>query len=262
MNDAPLGRRARRPRRERDRARGRRRDGVSRRPWKPSRIRHDASRSCLVSALLDSPRPARSCPPTHARSHPTAAAERRHRAHVGAPPAARRPRACASSACSARSCATSSARSSRSSTRPRCFGAVWSLLNPVVFLAVFTFVIDRAAGAVIPDYPAFLLSGLLAWNLFSRLALQRRAVGDREREPGQEGLLPARNLAPRTVGVGARRLLLQSSRVLLVFFVVSGYGFRARRSGSTRSRSSPCCCHDGAHPVCLGAERRYRDVQT
>ena len=45
-------------------------------------------------------------------------------------------------------------------------GAVWSLLNPVVFLAVFTFV-AKVLGASVDDYPVFLLSGLLAWNLFA-----------------------------------------------------------------------------------------------
>jgi ABC-2 type transport system permease protein len=45
-------------------------------------------------------------------------------------------------------------------------GAVWSLLNPLVYLAVFTFV-TRVLGNGLPDYPVYLLSGLLAWNLFN-----------------------------------------------------------------------------------------------
>ena len=45
-------------------------------------------------------------------------------------------------------------------------GTIWSLLNPVVFLAVFWFVSKILRGGV-QDYPVFLLSGLLAWNLFS-----------------------------------------------------------------------------------------------
>ena len=54
-------------------------------------------------------------------------------------------------------------------------GAVWSLLNPVVFLAVFSLVVD-VLGNDVPDFPVFLLSGLLAWNFFSS-ALSRRAHG-------------------------------------------------------------------------------------
>jgi ABC-2 type transport system permease protein len=45
-------------------------------------------------------------------------------------------------------------------------GTVWSLLNPLVFLAVFTFVVQML-GNNIPQFGVFLLSGLLAWNLFS-----------------------------------------------------------------------------------------------
>jgi ABC-2 type transport system permease protein len=45
-------------------------------------------------------------------------------------------------------------------------GAVWSLLNPLVYLAVFAFVTEVLTNGL-PDYPVYLLSGLLAWNLFS-----------------------------------------------------------------------------------------------
>ena len=44
-------------------------------------------------------------------------------------------------------------------------GAAWSLLNPVVFLAVFTFVVKITHNSM-PKFPVYLLSGLLAWNLF------------------------------------------------------------------------------------------------
>ena len=40
-------------------------------------------------------------------------------------------------------------------------GALWSVLNPIVFLAVFSFV-TRVLNNQIPDFPVFLLSGLLA----------------------------------------------------------------------------------------------------
>src|ERR671937_1108310 len=57
-------------------------------------------------------------------------------------------------------------------------GAVWSLLNPVVFLAVFSFVV-KVTGNSFPNYPIYLLSGLLAWNLFSvSLTTGARAVID------------------------------------------------------------------------------------
>jgi ABC-2 type transport system permease protein len=46
-------------------------------------------------------------------------------------------------------------------------GFVWSLLNPMLYLVVFTFVFTVVTKASVPDFPVFLLSGLLAWNLFS-----------------------------------------------------------------------------------------------
>lgn len=46
-------------------------------------------------------------------------------------------------------------------------GFVWSLLNPVLYLVVFWVVFDLVLGSGIPDFPVFLLAGLLPWNLFS-----------------------------------------------------------------------------------------------
>ena len=54
-------------------------------------------------------------------------------------------------------------------------GAVWSLLNPVVFLIVFTFVVI-VTGNNIQHFPVFLLSGLLAWNMFS-VSLTQGEIG-------------------------------------------------------------------------------------
>jgi ABC-2 type transport system permease protein len=46
-------------------------------------------------------------------------------------------------------------------------GFCWSLLNPVLYLAVFYVVFQLVLDAGIPDFPIFLLAGLLPWNLFS-----------------------------------------------------------------------------------------------
>jgi ABC-2 type transport system permease protein len=102
-------------------------------------------------------------------------------------------------------------------------GAVWSLLNPLVFLAVFTFVV-KILGNATPHFPVFLLSGLLAWNLFSV------ALGNGTRSVIDNGNLVKKVYFPReilplaVVGVALVDFVLQSS-VLLVFMIVSGYGF-------------------------------------
>lgn len=102
-------------------------------------------------------------------------------------------------------------------------GAVWSLLNPVVFLAVFTFV-TVVLGNDIPNYPVYLLSGLLAWNLFSiALGQGARSVVDNSNLV-KKVAFPREVLPLSVVGVALVDFVLQSS-VLLVFMLVTGYGF-------------------------------------
>ncbi len=103
-------------------------------------------------------------------------------------------------------------------------GAVWSLLNPLVFLAVFTFV-TRVLGNRTPDYPVYLLSGLLAWNLFSAsLATGARSVLDNANLV-KKVAFPREILPLAGIGVALVDYVLQMG-VLLLFILVSGYGFR------------------------------------
>ena len=46
-------------------------------------------------------------------------------------------------------------------------GFVWSLLNPLMYLVVFSIVFNIIAQTKVPYFGIFFLSGLLAWNLFS-----------------------------------------------------------------------------------------------
>lgn len=46
-------------------------------------------------------------------------------------------------------------------------GFVWSLLNPLMYLVVFSFVFGAVLQINVPYYGIFFLSGLLAWNFFS-----------------------------------------------------------------------------------------------
>lgn len=47
-------------------------------------------------------------------------------------------------------------------------GFVWSLLNPAMLMVVYTLVFQVVLRNGVPYFPIFLLSGLLAWNLFSQ----------------------------------------------------------------------------------------------
>ena len=46
-------------------------------------------------------------------------------------------------------------------------GFVWSLLNPMLYLVVFSIVFQEVLRVQIPYYAIFFLSGLLAWNFFA-----------------------------------------------------------------------------------------------
>ena len=103
-------------------------------------------------------------------------------------------------------------------------GAVWSLLNPIVFLIVFTFVVI-VTGNNIPYFPVFLLSGLLAWNMFSvSLAQGARAVLDNANLV-KKVYFPRELLPMAAIGVSLVDFVLQSA-VLLVFMLVIRYPFQ------------------------------------
>ena len=102
-------------------------------------------------------------------------------------------------------------------------GAVWSLLNPVIFLAVFSFV-AKVLGSGIVDYPVFLMSGLLAWNLFS-VSLSGGAQSVIANANLVKKVYFPREILPlATVGVALVDFVLQSL-VFLAFLVAFGYGF-------------------------------------
>jgi ABC-2 type transport system permease protein len=101
-------------------------------------------------------------------------------------------------------------------------GAVWSLLNPVVFLAVFSFVVD-VLNNNITDFPVFLLSGLLAWNFFSASLLTGSRSVIEHANLVKKVAFPREILPLSAVGVALFDLILQSA-VLWVFIVVSGHG--------------------------------------
>ncbi len=105
-------------------------------------------------------------------------------------------------------------------------GAIWSLLNPVVFLGVFYLVFSVVLKNGVPYYPIFLLSGLLAWNLFSvSLTTGARSVIDNANLV-KKVYFPREILPLAAVGVALVDFALQSL-VLLAFILVSGYGFHA-----------------------------------
>jgi ABC-2 type transport system permease protein len=104
-------------------------------------------------------------------------------------------------------------------------GAIWSVLNPVVFLAVFSFVAVVLDNRV-PDFPVFLLSGLLAWNLFSASLLSGTTAVIDNANLVKKVAFPREILPLASVGVALFDFVLQTA-VLLLFIVASGHGIGA-----------------------------------
>jgi ABC-2 type transport system permease protein len=97
-------------------------------------------------------------------------------------------------------------------------GTVWSLLNPVVFLAVFSFVSTVLGGAA-DDYPVFLLAGLLAWNLFSGSLSGGAQVCVGNANLIKKVYFPREILPLSVIGVAAVDMVLQSA-VFFLFILV------------------------------------------
>jgi ABC-2 type transport system permease protein len=58
-------------------------------------------------------------------------------------------------------------------------GVAWSMLNPILYLAVFSLVFTVVLPRGVPHFAIYLLSGLLPWSLFSTaLAMSARSVVD------------------------------------------------------------------------------------
>jgi ABC-2 type transport system permease protein len=98
------------------------------------------------------------------------------------------------------------------------------LLNPVVFLVVFSFVSKLLGGAVDP-YAPFLLAGLLAWNLFNVSVLNGAQSVISNANLVKKVYFPREILPLATVGVGLVDFVLQSA-VFFIFLILFGYGFQ------------------------------------
>jgi ABC-2 type transport system permease protein len=100
-------------------------------------------------------------------------------------------------------------------------GAAWSMLNPILYLAVFSLVFSVVLQNNTPHFPVYLLSGLLAWSFFSTsLSLAARSVVDNANLVTKV-YFPREILPLASVGAAGVDFVLQA--VVLVAFMV---GFR------------------------------------
>ena len=71
-------------------------------------------------------------------------------------------------------------------------GFLWTLLNPLMFMAIYSLVFTVYLRIEMASYPVFLFTGLLPWIWFSSALDERRHLGDRRQQPGQaRGLFAA-----------------------------------------------------------------------
>jgi ABC-2 type transport system permease protein len=102
-------------------------------------------------------------------------------------------------------------------------GAAWSTLNPIMYLIVFSFVAVMLK-ANIPNFPVYLLSGLIAWNFFSgSLTLATRSIVDNT-SLVKKVYFPKEILPIAAVGTAIVDFVLQLG-VLVVFMVLFRYSF-------------------------------------
>lgn len=100
-------------------------------------------------------------------------------------------------------------------------GVAWSLLNPVLYLAVFSLVFSIVLSRGVPDFPVYLLSGLLAWSVFTN------SVGSAARSVVENANLVSKVSFPREIlplaSVGATLVdVLLQGMVLVVFMLITG----------------------------------------
>jgi ABC-2 type transport system permease protein len=139
-------------------------------------------------------------------------------------------------------------------------GTVWSLLNPLVFLAVFTFVV-KMLGNDIPNFGVLLLSGLLAWNLFSVSLTAGAQSVISNANLVKKVAFPREILPLSAVGSALVDFVLQSA-VLFVFLIVSGYGFHLDTIGLYPLAFACLLVFTTAVSLWVSALNvRYRDIQ-
>ena len=140
-------------------------------------------------------------------------------------------------------------------------GFFWSMLNPALYLFVFWLVFQVILQAGIPSFPIFLLSGLLAWNLFST-ALGTATVSITNNGPLVGKVYFPREILPlASVGAALVHFFLQAV-VLLAALVVFRYDISFTHSLAIPPALVALLVLTVGVAICLSAANVYlRDTQ-
>jgi ABC-2 type transport system permease protein len=105
-------------------------------------------------------------------------------------------------------------------------GALWSMLNPTVYLVVFTIIFSLVLPNKVPNYPVFILSGLLAWNVFSAsVNVATRSIIDNSNLV-RKVYFPREVLPLSAIGASLVDFAMQGL-VLIAFMILFRYPFHA-----------------------------------
>ena len=138
-------------------------------------------------------------------------------------------------------------------------GVAWAFMRPFLTMVVFTVVFGQLAklppGGDVP-YAVMVFAGLLPWTLFSSILARRLVERDEQRQPDQQGLLPA---PAGAVGDrhGTRLIDFAISLTILVGLMI-WYAVECPAGRSCccpSSWRSPCAASHRPGPVGVGAGR-------
>jgi ABC-type polysaccharide/polyol phosphate export permease len=98
-------------------------------------------------------------------------------------------------------------------------GVAWTMLNPLGMMIVLSIVFSQIFRVKIPNYPAYVLSGLIAWTFFSQTSSAAINVLVWGGDLLQRIYIPRSAFAISAIGTGLINLLLSMVPLILVMLV-------------------------------------------
>ena len=99
-------------------------------------------------------------------------------------------------------------------------GFAWTMLNPLLSMVILSVVFSAVFGTVVPNYPLFVIIGLLAWNLFSLGSTQGLASIVDSGALIRKVAVPKEMFPLAAVGANLVNFLLSMVPLLLVILVM------------------------------------------
>ncbi len=110
----------------------------------------------------------------------------------------------------------------RTRYRGSFLGFLWTFINPLLTLLVYTFIFSKIMKVTMPHYSLFMFIGLLAWNLFATGVQSSSSVIVRQGSLVKKIYFP-REILPLSVVGGSVINYLLSLVILVPFLLISGY---------------------------------------